>query len=622
MLSRLETSIEMSDLSIELNAKIREGQAQPGTAPPEREAQRVVKRSEIQEEREYLLDRTRAMAEELAHRPNLGLQTAPKRELERCGELGLLAACLPVDDGGLGIGLEPGTQSMLLRLLSAVGGADLALGRLLEGHINGLLLVNKYGSAEQKHRLAEDVHNGMLSGVWNTGAPELLRLQPDGPGYRFEGVKTFATGAAFVRRPIVTADLPGRGWQMTVPRMEVLNPAIDRSFWHPLGMESSESFGVDFTGGMVRDADLIGQPGDFYRDPMFRGGAIRFAAVQAGAVLRLHVLFAEWLEEMRRGEDPYQIVRLGDVAIAAQEAVLWVEKAAAVAEECFFREDKPHVDRMIECANMMRVAIERLATLVMQKVTAGVGAHGLLQPQRFERVIRDLTMYLRQPAPDATLAAVGKASLGKLHGRTDACADGFWSGERREESLPPRYFRNVYQRKRDPWGFESSEYERNKYEETLRALPDARYRCGLEVGCSIGVLTRRLAERADDLLGLDVSERALEQARARCAELEHVRFERRRVPFDMPDGEFDLMVISEVAYYWTQRDLERAASALAGKHRAGGHLILVHLTEFVPDYPQTGDQVHDYWLSRPEWTRVRGQRFERYRLDVLERVDS
>ncbi len=588
----------------------------------ERTAQELPRESNLADRREYLLDRTRALAEELAHRPNLGLQTAPKRELERCGEIGLLTAALPVKLGGLGLGIEPGTQGLLLRLFSAVGGADLALGRLFEGHVNGLLLVNRYGSPEQKQRLADDVRDGMLSGVWNTGAPKVLRLQPDGTSYRFEGVKTFATGAAFVRRPVVTAEIAGRGWQMTVPRMETLGATIDRSFWHPLGMESSESFGIDFTGGVIRETDLVGRPGDFYRDPMFRGGAIRFAAVQAGAVLRLHILFAEWLDEMRRGDDPYQVARLGEVAIFAQEAALWVEKAASVAEQCFYREDKPHADRMIECANMMRVAIERLATNVMAKVTAGVGAHGLLQPQRFERILRDLTMYLRQPAPDATLAAVGRSSLGKLHGRTDACAEGFWSGPAREESLPPRYFRNVYQRKRDPWEFETSDYEQKKYDQTLASLPRVRYHCGLEVGCSIGVLTRRLAERCDDLLGLDVSDRALEAARARCAEMEHVRFEKRRVPFEMPSGEFDLIMVSEVAYYWTQRDLERAADALAAQHRVGGHLVLCHLTEFVPDYPQTGDQVHAYWLDRPEWRRVSGIRHERYRLDVLERIQS
>ena len=62
------------------------------------------------------------------------------------------------------------------------------------------------------------------------------------------------------------------------------------------------------------------------------------------------------------------------------------------------------------------------------------------------------------------------------------------------------------------------------------------------------------------------------------------------------------------------------ADELAERHDRGGHLVLVHLTEFVPDYPQTGDQVHDYWTSRPEWRSVHHARHERFRIDILERI--
>jgi alkylation response protein AidB-like acyl-CoA dehydrogenase/protein-L-isoaspartate O-methyltransferase len=560
-----------------------------------------------------------SFAEELAHRPNRGDTAAPQREIAQCGELGLLTAPLSRKEGGLGLGIDAGTQETLMRVLAALGGADLALGRIYEGHVNGLLLVQKYGSAEQVSRLAEDVRGGMISGVWNTGRSEVLKLVPEQGRFRFIGAKTFATGASFVQRPVVTADLPGRGWQMTLLRMEEMGASIDRSFWHPLGMESSESYGVDFTGSRITDEDLIGRPGDFYKDPIFRGGAVRFAAVQAGAVMRLHAMFAEWLDEARRGDDPYQVARLGEVAIASQEAAMWVEKAAGVIEDCFHRLDKAHSERMIEFANMMRVAVERLGTSVMQRVTAGVGAHGLLQPARFERVIRDLTMYLRQPAPDATLAAVGRLSLEKSHKRVFGSSAGFWSGVEEEESLPAKYFERIYAEKKDPWDFESSSYEKAKYAATLAALPRHRYRCGLEVGCSIGVLTSLLSERCQAILAIDVSARALAVARSRCAELPHVSFRCMRLPGDVLEDCFDLVVVSEVAYYWSLADLEKAADQLASHHKPGGHLVLVHLTENVPDYPLNGDEVHEYWLSRGEWTQISGERQERYRIDVLER---
>jgi alkylation response protein AidB-like acyl-CoA dehydrogenase/protein-L-isoaspartate O-methyltransferase len=582
----------------------------------------AVKSSDHKDDLKKLRVRVSAFADELAHRPNVAVTAAPMREIERIAELGLLTAPLPVNEGGLGLGVDATTEGTLYRVLSALGGGDLALGRIYEGHVNGLLLVQRYGSAEQVARLADDVGAGMLSGVWNTGRPEVLRLIAEDGGYRYEGVKTFATGAAFVQRPVVTAELAGRGWQMTLPRMEEMRATVDKSFWHPLGMESSESYGVDFSGGHISEDALIGDAGDFYRDPMFRGGAVRFAAVQAGGVMRLHAMFAEWLDATGRGDDPYQVARLGEVAIASQEAAMWVEKAAAISEESHSRVDKAHGERVIEFANMMRVAIERLGTGVMQRVTSGVGAHGLLQPARFERVIRDLMMYLRQPAPDATLAAVGRSSLEKSHKRTQGSSDGFWSDECQEESLPTKYFDRIYTRKRDPWNFETSEYEKAKYAATLAALPLGRYQCGLEVGCSIGVLTALLAERCQGLLALDLSERALAVARARCAEMPQVTFARMRVPYEMPDERFDLMVVSEVAYYWSLADLKKAADGLAVRHKHGGHLVLVHLTEKVADYPLTGDEVHEYWLTRREWTRVGCERHEMFRIDVLQRNEG
>jgi hypothetical protein len=57
----------------------------------------------------------------------------------------------------------------------------------------------------------------------------------------------------------------------------------------------------------------------------------------------------------------YQVARLGEVAIAIREGVLWVEKTAEIAEASFYRNEKQHVQRMIEGAKMMRTAIERLA---------------------------------------------------------------------------------------------------------------------------------------------------------------------------------------------------------------------------------------------------------------------
>ncbi len=188
-------------------------------------------------------------------------------------------------------------------------------------------------------------------------------------------------------------------------------------------------------------------------------------------------------------------------------------------------------------------------------------------------------------------------------------------------SLPPEYFDAVYDAHDDPWQFETSAYESVKYDATVTALPQARYRAGFEIGCSIGVLTARLAARCDALLAVDVSERALQRARARCADLPQVRFARMRVPEKYPDQDFDLTLVSEVGYYWSMPDLVSARREIVAHLLPGGHLLLVHWTPLVPDYPLTGDAVHEAFIARaePELRHVSGQRGDRYRLDLFAR---
>ena len=174
--------------------------------------------------------------------------------------------------------------------------------------------------------------------------------------------------------------------------------------------------------------------------------------------------------------------------------------------------------------------------------------------------------------------------------------------ENQPHTLPPAYFDRVYQANRDPWGFETSPYEQEKYTATLAALPHPHYTEAFEIGCSLGVLTARLA--------------------LRCAHLPQVELRHLQVPKQFPSQQFDLIVLSEVGYYWSPADLARAAGQLLAGLRPGGHLLLVHWTPPVHDYPLTGDDVHDYFLTKTAthapFRHLHSQRHETYRLDLLE----
>ncbi len=189
-------------------------------------------------------------------------------------------------------------------------------------------------------------------------------------------------------------------------------------------------------------------------------------------------------------------------------------------------------------------------------------------------------------------------------------------------SLSPDYFDRLYAAKPDPWDFATSEYEADKYNQTISALTRESYANAFEIGCSIGVLTQLLARRCGQLLSIDVSEAALQQARERCAGLPNVEFRRLAVPDEHPDGLFDLTIVSEVGYYLNRIDLEKLAGNIHGHSARDGQLLLVHWTPVVPDYPLTGDQVHEYFLSLPEWDCVSHFKAPQYRIELLRRADE
>jgi SAM-dependent methyltransferase len=196
--------------------------------------------------------------------------------------------------------------------------------------------------------------------------------------------------------------------------------------------------------------------------------------------------------------------------------------------------------------------------------------------------------------------------------------------EQQPNTLSPDYFDKVYQANTDPWQFASSPYEREKYAATLAALPRPHYGRAFEIGCSIGVLTAQLALKCGHLLSIDVSEAALAQARQRCVNLPQVEIQKMQVPVEFPTGQFDLILVSEVGYYWSPADMARAADQMLAALSPGGQLLLVHWTPVVPDYPQTGDEVHTFFLQKAEpggpLRHLTGERYEKYRLDLLEKV--
>lgn len=187
-------------------------------------------------------------------------------------------------------------------------------------------------------------------------------------------------------------------------------------------------------------------------------------------------------------------------------------------------------------------------------------------------------------------------------------------------SLAPGYFDALYAANPDPWGFESSPYEAAKYAATLAALGRPRYASAVEVGCSIGVLTAGLAPRCDALLGLDVADTALGRAAARCASQPQVSFARSTLPGAPPPGQFDLILFSEILYYFDVPGLRQVVAATRAMAAPGAEILLVHWLGPTPDYPLTGDTAATGFITAAaDFAHLTQQaRTPDYRLDRLQ----
>ena len=162
-------------------------------------------------------------------------------------------------------------------------------------------------------------------------------------------------------------------------------------------------------------------------------------------------------------------------------------------------------------------------------------------------------------------------------------------------------FDRFFETSDDPWQFRTRWYEQRKRAVTLAALPDRRYRNAFEPGCANGELAAALAERCDRLLASDGSATAVKLARDRLAPFDHVRVEQAAMPDDWPDGRFDLIVVSELAYYLPPDALRLFIERCTGSLADGGTVLACHWRRPIEGCLMSGDDVHAVFRSIGGW---------------------
>ncbi|WP_051272858.1 acyl-CoA dehydrogenase [Sphingomonas phyllosphaerae] len=298
---------------------------------------------------------------------------------------------------GLGDPADTKTLLLQLRQLYETGRVDLPLGRLYEGHVDASQIVQRYGSRHQQERAAGIVAAGGVLGVWNADlAGEPLRLKHG----RLNGGKSFASGAGLLSHALVTVDAAG-GRQLLLLDLARTSPAVDRSFWRVAGMQRSETHIVRWRDAPVAADDLIGAPGDYVREPWFSGGALRFAAVQAGGIAALLDHTTAHLVAAGRADDPHQAGRLAALYGLAEAAAGAIRTAAAG----WFDD----VGARLPLVAAARAAVYAAGGQAIELAEQAAGVQSLFVGHPLAAVITDLSVYLRQPSPDMQRMQVGAA---------------------------------------------------------------------------------------------------------------------------------------------------------------------------------------------------------------------
>jgi predicted TPR repeat methyltransferase len=174
------------------------------------------------------------------------------------------------------------------------------------------------------------------------------------------------------------------------------------------------------------------------------------------------------------------------------------------------------------------------------------------------------------------------------------------------------FFERKYRAEADPWNFATSPYEQRRYETILRAIDHRRYRQALEPGCSVGMLTSGLASLCDEVQAFDIAPSATAAAQDRCRGLANVHVTCKAFAEDAIDGQFDLIVLSEIGYYFEVAELRRITNSLMSHLLPGGVIVAAHWLGISSDHLLKGDAVHDVLYSAFEQEGLVPELAERY----------
>jgi alkylation response protein AidB-like acyl-CoA dehydrogenase len=283
----------------------------------------------------------------------------------------------------------PGSGLTLERFqrLAEVGGHDLGLCKLYEGHTDALAIIQQLGGSPTP---------ASTWGMWAAEPPQArVRITPSGHRVLLNGRKAWCSGAAVLSHALLTAWDQQDRQQLVAVALDQPGVNVTSDGWQAVGMGATGSVEVLFEGA---EAQAIGHPGDYLQRPGFWQGGIGIAACWYGAAQSI-------AERLRRHcasrEEPHALAHLGAVDSALHAAAEVLRVSASTI-------DAAPTDNAELLARRARAVVEHSAELVIQHVGHALGAGPYCKDRQFARLIADLPVFLRQSHAERDLAALGQ----------------------------------------------------------------------------------------------------------------------------------------------------------------------------------------------------------------------
>ena len=304
------------------------------------------------------------------------------------------------------------------RVLRAVARADGSVGRILDGHFNGVERLSVLAPEPLRSRELAAVASGRLRlGVWGAdpipgeGIP--ARLVKTNGRYSLEGVKTFCSGATGLDRALVAVRAPA-GEPAGSPLLAYVDLSegveIDDGWFKASGMRASESHRVVFEGAAV--LAVLGDPGELVREPYFGRDAIRTAVTWAGIADSAVEGALGILAAKSAGREPNDLASLAAGRMLASRGTIdrWLEHAAS------FVDTNPEASTA-HFTIQLRESISAAARDILDVAARAVGSHPFATASDLDRARRDLELFLLQHRLEPALARVGRRAIEEREAR-------------------------------------------------------------------------------------------------------------------------------------------------------------------------------------------------------------